>query len=86
MKEIKYLFLSQVTAILFLLGIAIGSTVQEKVIVYLPSPVLCPPTIVEERAMSFRGTLGCHYDEKARAWLFIDKQGRPCKVFMDVSK
>lgn len=80
MKEFKYLLVSQMMAILFLLGIVIGSTICQVRIVQLPTPKMYPDRVIA-KAMKYHGTLGAFYDDISKHWYFIDKQGRPCKLF-----
>lgn len=85
MKEFKFIVAIQVLAIAFLIGITIGSTIQEKKIIQISNqPKLASEEFIMKHAMAFHGTLGAYYDSNKECWYFIDKKKRPCKLFMGV--
>ena len=85
MKEFKFIVAIQVLAIAFLIGITIGSTIQEKKIIQIPNrPKLASEEFIMKHAMTFHGILGAYYDSNKECWYFIDKRKCPCKLFMGV--
>ena len=83
MTEFKYIFISQLAAILFFLGVALGSTVQEVKVVQLPPIKLPGQEFVMGKAMYSHDTKIATYDEKKRMWWYRDKKGRFCSLFVE---
>ena len=85
MKEIKYIFKIQILVISILLGITLGSTIQEKEIIYKDSALkLSMPEEVYSKALKHKGTLYADYSFDKQAWFYIDKTGQPCRLFEEV--
>ena len=77
--EFKHIFLSQIMIILFLIGLALGSTIQETKIIKSPPPIIYPYVIIEQ-AKKYHGTLLA--TKENGKWFFINKQGKPCSLFI----
>lgn len=82
--EFRHIATSQLLAILFFLGIALGSTIQETRVVQLPPVEIAGQKYVMERAMKYHGTLAATYSKGV--WRFINKRGKPCKLFEEESR
>lgn len=83
MKEIKTIVISQLLIICFLIGVVLGSLIQEVKIVKV-YPKFAGKDFVIAEAKSFHGTLGAY--EENNVIRFIDKKGRPCKLFTETKQ
>ena len=81
MTEVKYIFISQLLAILFLIGLALGSTVQETKVVRLPPIKFPSQDYVMGKAMRHHGTLVATYAKGV--WWYKDKKGSFCSLFVE---
>lgn len=83
MKEFRYVIYTQIFAIIFLIGIVLGSFTQNTKIIYVSPLKTASFEFVAENAMIYHGTYGASFNDDSKCWYFIDKQGRPCKLFME---
>ncbi len=88
MKEFNLIFVSQILVIIFGLGIIFGSFIgvpvyYTKIVRVLPEQIY--PEIVIRKAMKWNGVYVATRDENGE-WLFIDRYGKPCKLFFKEAK
>jgi hypothetical protein len=88
MKEFKIIFMSQIATILFLGGLILGITITEPIMFYIVKEVKIPPKQffpkeIIQRAMISHGTYAASKEE-CGDWIYINKEGVPCKLFRDV--
>ena len=87
MTEFRYIFLSQILTIAFLVGIVLGTQAgypvyHTRIVKVMPEQIY--PEYVMERAMRFHG-IPVATKEGCGDWIGIDKKGRPFKIFIEVN-
>ncbi|HHT9146874.1 MAG TPA: hypothetical protein ACFYD4_14565 [Candidatus Wunengus sp. YC61] len=79
MTEFKNILISQLIAILFLVGLALGSTIQQTRVVQLPALKLPSQDYVLARAKRIKGTYVAYY--KNGNWFYENEKGQTCRLF-----
>ncbi len=88
MKEFKTIFTSQIAIIFVLGGLALGTTIAKPVYIIkeikIPPKSFFPLTIIKE-AKAYHGTYATSKEE-CGDWIYINKKGVPCKLFLNVKE
>lgn len=79
MTEFKNILISQLLVILFFIGLALGSTIQQTRVVQLPALKLPSQDYVLARAKVRHGVKVAYYKEGN--WFFENEKGVTCRLF-----